>query len=105
MMKGQCAHAQKRGKSFAVPNDQHTVQESGFVFGNGCGKKTGQQLECKTCQIIYLTLTRDVAPSTPIHCSACGSYMGAWAEFEADFIASGENGVFEMHDGQIIRIE
>ncbi|PIO43757.1 hypothetical protein B5P45_17705 [Phyllobacterium zundukense] len=64
------------------------------------------KLECPKCHTIYLTLTQNVTSTTPIHCSACGTYLGTWRELEADFITQGgDNGVFEMHDGQIIRID
>ncbi|PSH59050.1 hypothetical protein CU102_27765 [Phyllobacterium brassicacearum] len=39
-----------------------------------------------------------------MNCATCGTYLGTWAELESDFIAQGgENGVFEMREGQIIR--
>ena len=67
-------------------------------------EKLDSKLECLNCHTIYLTLTQNVTLSSPIHCALCGSYLGTWAELESDFIAQGgENGVFEMRDGQIIR--
>ena len=68
------------------------------------GKKLDNKLECPKCQTIYLTLTQNVGPRTPIHCSSCGAYLGTWIELEFDFIGQGgESGVFEMNQGQIIR--
>ncbi|RCW85497.1 hypothetical protein [Phyllobacterium bourgognense] len=67
-------------------------------------KRLDNKLECPNCYRIYLTLTQNVTSISPIHCSACGTYLGTWAELETDFYAQGgDNGVFEMHDGQIIR--
>jgi transcription elongation factor Elf1 len=67
-------------------------------------KRLDSKLVCPKCDTIYLTLTQDVTYRTPIHCSVCGEYLGTWAELETDFIAQGgDSGVFEMHDGQIIR--
>ena len=40
------------------------------------GKKLNSKLECKDCHTIYLTLTRDVFPNTPMDCSSCGGYSG-----------------------------
>ncbi len=68
-------------------------------------KKLDCKLECPQCQTTYLTLTREVIFSTPIHCSSCGIYLGTWGELEADFIAQGgDNGVFRMDRGEIIKI-
>jgi hypothetical protein len=67
-------------------------------------RRLNHQLEFPNCDTIYLTLTQNVTWSTPIHCSSCNTYLGTWAELESDFIAQGgESGIFEMHDGQIIR--
>ncbi|MDR6636238.1 transcription elongation factor Elf1 [Phyllobacterium sp. 1468] len=69
-------------------------------------QRLDDQLECPKCGTIYLSLTQDMALSTPIVCSSCGEYMGTWGDLEADFYAQGGNhGVFEMRDGQIIRKE
>lgn len=62
------------------------------------------KLECPRCHTIYLALTQNVSSYTPIHCSSCATYLGTWRELEADFFAQGGcAGIFEMHDGQIIR--
>jgi hypothetical protein len=67
-------------------------------------QRLNNKLACPKCGTIYLTLTQNVTYSSPIHCSSCGEYLGTWGELEQDFIAQGgESGVFEMHDGQIIR--
>ena len=67
-------------------------------------QRLDNKLKCPNCRTIYLTLTQCVGFDTPIHCSSCGEYLGTWGELEEDFIAQGgESGVFEMHDGQIIR--
>ncbi|UXN66180.1 hypothetical protein N8E89_23595 (plasmid) [Phyllobacterium sp. A18/5-2] len=67
-------------------------------------QRLNNKLACPKCHTIYLTLTKNVGFDTPIHCSSCGEYLGTWGELEQDFIAQGgESGVFEMHDGQIIR--
>ncbi len=67
-------------------------------------KRLNNKLACPSCHTIYLTLMQEVTYSSPIHCSSCGEYLGTWGELETDFIAQGgESGVFEMHDGQIIR--
>ncbi|ATU92749.1 hypothetical protein BLM14_14760 [Phyllobacterium zundukense] len=69
-------------------------------------RRLNSKLECQKCQTIYLTLAQDVTVSTAIYCSSCGGYMGTWGELESEFIAEGgECGVFEMRDGQIIRID
>ncbi|UXN66572.1 hypothetical protein N8E89_26145 (plasmid) [Phyllobacterium sp. A18/5-2] len=67
-------------------------------------QRLDNKLVCPQCDTIYLTLTQNMSGYTPIHCSSCGEYLGTWGELEQDFIAQGgESGVFEMHDGQIIR--
>jgi hypothetical protein len=45
-----------------------------------------------------------MTPSTSIVCSSCSEYLGTWGELEEAFYAQGGgDGVFELHDGQIIR--
>jgi len=64
------------------------------------------KLECLECHTIYLSIPKDVLSDTPIHCSTCGAYIGLWYEIEASFTAQGGlNGVFEMSEGQIVRME
>ena len=71
---------------------------------NDMNQRLNSKLECPKCQTIYLTFTQDIALSTPIICSSCGEYMGTWGDLEADFYAQGGgDGVFEMHDGHMIR--
>jgi hypothetical protein len=67
-------------------------------------QRLNNKLECPTCHTIYLTLTQYVTWDTPIHCSSCDTYLGTWTELESDFYAQGgEDGAFELRDGQIIR--
>ncbi len=62
------------------------------------------RLTCHDCGVIYLHISNGVTNSTVIHCSECGKPLGTWLEIEASFIAQGgSDGVFELHDGQIIR--
>jgi transcription elongation factor Elf1 len=62
------------------------------------------KLECVDCGTIYLDIRKDVKGDAPIHCSICGRFLGTWAELKADFDAQGgQQGVFEMHEGHIIR--
>lgn len=69
-------------------------------------KRLNHKLECPTCGTIYLTMPNDLDGDTVIHCSSCGISLGSWRELESNFKAQGgENGVFEMRDGQIIRME
>ena len=39
------------------------------------GKKLNNKLECPKCHTIYLTLTQNVEPKTPIHGSSCGTIL------------------------------
>ncbi|MBB3237375.1 transcription elongation factor Elf1 [Phyllobacterium endophyticum] len=67
-------------------------------------QRLGHKLECPKCRTVYLTLTTDVTPITPIHCSSCNRYLGMWAELQADFYAQGgRDGIFQVDHGQIIR--
>ncbi|ATU94097.1 hypothetical protein [Phyllobacterium zundukense] len=69
-------------------------------------ERLDHKLDCKACGTIYLDIPDDVTLSTPIHCSSCGTYLGTWRELERDFNSQGgQNGIFDMHDGQIIRKE
>lgn len=62
------------------------------------------KLDCKKCGTIYLDIPEDVQSHTPIYCSTCGVLMGRWEELERDFNAQGgQDGVFELRDGQIDR--
>jgi hypothetical protein len=73
-------------------------------MSNTAPQRLDSKLACPKCDTVYLTLTQNMTGSTPIHCSICNEYLGSWAELEQDFIAQGgDSGVFEMHDGQIIR--
>lgn len=67
-------------------------------------RRIDNKLECPNCHTLYLTLTQNVSFHTPIQCSSCGTYLGTWAELKRDFYTQGgDHGVFEMHNGQIIR--
>ncbi|UXN66299.1 hypothetical protein N8E89_24335 (plasmid) [Phyllobacterium sp. A18/5-2] len=67
-------------------------------------QKLNYKLMGHDCGVIYLRIPEGVTDSTIIHCSQCGKPMGTWLELEASFITQGgTSGVFDMHDGQIIR--
>lgn len=62
------------------------------------------KLDCKDCGTIYLNLPGNLTNDTPIFCSTCNQFIGRWGDLERDFNAQGgQNGVFELHDGQIDR--
>ena len=62
------------------------------------------KLDCKKCGTIYLDIPEDVQSHTAIYCSSCGSLMGRWDELERDFNQQGgQNGVFELKEGQFER--
>lgn len=64
-------------------------------------QRIDNKLECPN---YHLTVTQNGSFDAPIHCSTCATYLGTWGELELDFIAQGgENGLFEMYDGLIIR--
>ena len=64
------------------------------------------KLECEECQTIYMSLPKMDAGDGPVFCSDCGAYMGRWRDVEAEFVAQrGRSGVFELSNGQIIRID
>jgi transcription elongation factor Elf1 len=68
-------------------------------------EKLDHLLECPDCGTINLDIPRNVKSDTPIHCSICGNTLGTWAELERDFDKQGgQHGVFELKEGQIIRI-
>ncbi len=64
-------------------------------------QRLNHQLMCPGCGVIYLHIPSGVTNSTVIHCSTCNQPLGTWFELETSLIDQG--GVFEMHDGQIIR--
>ena len=67
-------------------------------------QRLDRRLDCKACGTIYLEIPEDVQSHTPIYCSSCGALLGRWDELERDFNQQGgQHGIFEMHDGQIIR--
>jgi hypothetical protein len=69
-------------------------------------QKLNGKLECEECQTIYLSIPHIDAGDGPVFCSSCGGYMGRWRDIESEFIAEGGlNGVFELRDGEIIRVE
>jgi ribosomal protein S27E len=62
------------------------------------------KLACPKCKNIYFTFRQKMMPNTSIVCSSCSEFLGTWGELKAEFFAhGGGDGVFEMHDGQIIR--
>jgi hypothetical protein len=68
-------------------------------------QRLNHRLECTHCGTLYLKLPTVLSDESPIHCSTCGELLGRWIELEEDFNAQGgQSGVFELHDGQIIRI-
>ncbi|TXR46353.1 hypothetical protein, partial [Phyllobacterium endophyticum] len=68
------------------------------------GRRLDSKLVCPTCKNIYLTFTHDMTPSTFIVCSTSSDYLGTWQELQEAFYAQGGgDGIFELHDGQIIR--
>jgi hypothetical protein len=67
-------------------------------------ERLDHKLDCKDCGTIYLDIPDTVESDTLIHCSSCGQLLGRWSELESDFARQGgQNGVFEMKDGQILR--
>lgn len=69
-------------------------------------QRLDHKLDCKACGTIYLDIPEDVQGHTPIYCSSCGEFLGRWDALERDFNQQGgQHGIFEMHDGQIIRKE
>ncbi|RCW78034.1 hypothetical protein C7476_1312 [Phyllobacterium bourgognense] len=73
-------------------------------MSNALDQRLDSKLACPRCKSIYLAFTQKLTPSTSIVCSSCSEFLGTWGELEAEFFAQGGgDGVFEMHDGQIIR--
>lgn len=69
-------------------------------------QKLDQGLACQSCGTIYLNIPENVTSDTPISCSSCGSFLACWGELEKAFNRQGgQHGVFDLHDGQIIRKE
>ncbi|SDP46197.1 hypothetical protein SAMN05428967_2227 [Phyllobacterium sp. YR620] len=67
-------------------------------------ERLDHKLDCKFCGTIYLKIPDDVRGVTPINCSTCGQFLGYWGELERDFNRQGgQDGVFEMKNGQILR--
>ena len=76
------------------------------IMGSNLPQRLDHKLDCKACGTIYLEIPENVQSHTPIYCSSCGELLGRWDELELDFNQQGgQNGIFEMHDGQIIRRE
>ncbi|PSH65482.1 hypothetical protein CU103_07890 [Phyllobacterium sophorae] len=72
------------------------------------GLKMDQKLDhglgCPDCGTIYLNIPKHVTGDTPITCTTCGRFLGSWGDLEQCFNRQGgQYGVFEMHDGLIIR--
>ncbi|SDP31336.1 hypothetical protein SAMN05428967_1572 [Phyllobacterium sp. YR620] len=69
-------------------------------------QKIDGKLQCEECRTIYLSIPRIDNDDGPVFCSECGAYMGRWRDVRSEFSAQGgQNGVFELSNGQIIRIE
>ena len=69
-------------------------------------QKLDHGLECPDCGTIYLNIPKNVTGDTPIQCSSCGKFLGSWGDLERSFNRQGgQHGIFEMVEGQIIRIE
>ncbi|RCW78882.1 hypothetical protein C7476_12168 [Phyllobacterium bourgognense] len=63
------------------------------------------RLECSECRATYLRIPTHVRSDSPILCTTCGNYIGRWYEVESSFMKQGGlNGVFDLHDGHIIKI-
>lgn len=64
------------------------------------------KLECLECHTIYLSIPVDVSSESLIHCSTCNAYIARWHEIEENFVDQGGlNGVFEMNEGHIVRMD
>ena len=69
-------------------------------------KRLDHRLECPKCGTIYLRIPGEVQAHTLVQCSSCDRVLGRWMDLESDFSAQGgASGIFELHDGQIIRRE
>ena len=67
-------------------------------------ERLDHKLDCKACGTIYLDVPEDVRATTPIHCSSCGQFLGYWGELSRDFASQGgQDGIFELREGQILR--
>ncbi|MET3649096.1 transcription elongation factor Elf1 [Phyllobacterium ifriqiyense] len=67
-------------------------------------ERLDHKLDCKKCGTIYLDIPDDVNGTTVIKCSTCGQFLGFWGELSRDFDRQGgQDGVFELRDGQIER--
>jgi hypothetical protein len=67
-------------------------------------QKLDHELDCPDCGTLYLDIPQDVTGHTPITCTTCGQSLGNWGELERSFNKQGgQNGIFEMRDGQITR--
>ncbi|MCX8282498.1 hypothetical protein OSJ77_20100 [Phyllobacterium sp. 0TCS1.6C] len=67
-------------------------------------QRLDHKLDCKSCGTVYLEIPEKITDSTLIKCSTCGAILGRWADLELDFNRQGgQDGVFEMKDGQILR--
>ena len=69
-------------------------------------QRLDHELDCPDCGTIYLAIPDNVTVDTPIACSTCRKLLGTWGDLERSFNKQGgQNGIFDMHDGQIIRKE
>ncbi len=62
------------------------------------------KLECKICKTIQMDIPSDAVWDTPIHCSNCGSYLGAWGELQEHFAKQIRDAeTLELKQGTIIK--
>ncbi len=67
-------------------------------------KRLDHKLDCKKCGTIYLDLPDNLTGASPIHCTSCKMFIGYWSDLSRDFdLQGGQNGVFELKNGQIER--
>ncbi|MBB3233655.1 hypothetical protein [Phyllobacterium endophyticum] len=67
-------------------------------------ERLDHKLDCKSCGTIYLKIPDEVRLITPIECTLCGQFLGYWGELSRDFDRQGgQEGIFEMKEGQILR--
>ncbi len=68
------------------------------------GQRLGGKLECSECHTTYLRMPEKIIEDSPVFCVTCGNYIGRWHEIQDSIIAQGGlSGVFDLHDGHIIR--
>lgn len=69
-------------------------------------QKLDMKLMCPKCGTIYLQFPAPLTSPSKISCTTCQTYLGTWHELKASFVVqSGDDGIFEMDKGQIVRLE